>query len=1279
MSEKTIINIEKLKGSENYHTWQFAMRSVLEFSDLDACILLGNNCEKDATKLKKAKAKIVLCTDESLFVHIQSLSTAAEIWKKFKDLFEEHGLTRKIGLLRKLIGIRLENCNSMSEYVSEVTGTANKLSAIDFNVTDEWLVCILLAGLTDEYKPLIMGIESSGVAITADKIKMKLLDAEYVKSTGTSESALLSKQNTPKLNNKFKKKSIKCYNCGGRGHKSIVCKKPKLSSNQAYPAAGMVTGALSARFGFSEENSLDFWYIDSGASRHMTPLGNILDEIKPTQISQIFTASNEKMVVTGSGDSKLTVKDNKLDIKSVLYVPDLSTNLLSVAQMVENGNRVVFDQKGCSIYNAQNQMIVNVKPKGGTYKIESQRVDCLLASTEDNLSKWHRRLGHMNYRYMCQMKNGLVDGITFHESKKGVGPCEICLKGKQSRKPFKHVGTRAVNFLVLVHSDLCGPMEIPSHGGSKYFMTFIDDFSHKIFIYFLKSKSQTLDVILEFKQFVENQKGLKIKILRSDNGTEYTWSEIDNLCKKYGILHQTSTTYTPQQNGVAERSNRSIKEKALCMLLDANLPKIFWAEAANTAVYILNRSFTSRLVNATPEEVWTGCKVNVDNFQIFGSPIMVMVPKQRRKKWDQRSKKMIFVGYSSTSKGYRCYDQSSRQIVTSREVVFLESVSKVTDRLFPYDSVSVGETTTFEVCPDVEISENQSGQIFENSDSDNDVFSDAEDRVNHDPYNLRQRNAEGIAAPIERYQASFVSTDPITVEEALNSKDGDKWKLAMEEELESFRVNNTWSFVQLPAGKQTVKTKWIFKTKRDREGNIVRYKARFVAKGFSQKYGIDYSDTFAPVVRYTSIRYLLALSVQLGFKIHQMDAVSAYLQSELNENIYIDPPTPSLTNDKLVCVLHKAMYGLKQSSHLWNKKMDKFLISYGLTKSKLDPCVYFLCDLSLIVAVYVDDFYIFYKLDDIRDRLRTALQTTFYMKDIGPADNFFGLFIDYGKNSQSIAIHQSRYIKEILARFNMSDSKPVKTPRDVNQKLFANMASGNDNFFGHVPYQEAVGCLLHLAQASRPDIVFAVQDVSRFNSNYGKPHWEAVKRIFRYLKGTINLKIVYSKVEPLIGYSDADWASDIDKRRSCTGYIFKFSGGAISWNSRMQPTVALSSTEAEYMALSSTIQEALWLKQFRDELNPSLSNESIQIGCDNQSAISYTENDAYRAKSKHIDIRHHFIRECIIGNSIQVFYEPTESMVADILTKPLPSPKHIFCVNEMGLSELKIERLNFVN
>lgn len=499
----------------------------------------------------------------------------------------------------------------------------------------------------------------------------------------------------------------------------------------------------------------------------------------------------------------------------------------------------------------------------------------------------------------------------------------------------------------------------------------------------------------------------------------------------------------------------------------------------------------------------------------------------------------------------------------------------------------------------------------------------------------------------------------------MNSPYRQDWLNAMQDEYNSLIENHTWTLCELPKGRKAIKNKWVYKTKRDSDGNISRYKARLVGKGCSQKYGIDYQEIFSPVIRYQTIRYLMALSVQMDLHIHQMDAVSAFLQGELKEEIiFMEQPQGFVDDKNLVCRLNKAIYGLKQSSRVWNLKLDAALKKFGCKQSKLDPCLYFMKNDGqiLLVTIYVDDFLIFWNNEQIFKSFKDFLMTNFRMKDIGVAEYCLGIRITRNFQDGKLWLDQENYTKKVLEKYNMVDCKPVKTPLNTSCK-FSESSPPIDNT--KVPYREAIGSLLFLAQITRPDISFAVHIVSQHCNSPNQDHWNAVKWIFRYLKGTMDMKLQYSKSgsKNVVGYCDADWAGSND-RHSTSGYLFEMAAGPISWKAQKQTTIALSTCEAEYISMSLAVQEAIWYHNLHKELT---TEAPIILHSDNQSAITLSENNCYSARCKHIDIRYHFMRDVIQKGIVQINYISTDAQKADILTKGLQSNKHQMMKDLLGL------------
>ena len=455
----------------------------------------------------------------------------------------------------------------------------------------------------------------------------------------------------------------------------------------------------------------------------------------------------------------------------------------------------------------------------------------------------------------------------------------------------------------------------------------------------------------------------------------------------------------------------------------------------------------------------------------------------------------------------------------------------------------------------------------------------------------------------------------------MTSSNAKEWTAAAEAEYHSLIENNTWSLVKLPPGRSTVGCKWVFKTKHHSDGTVDRYKGRLVAKGFTQKSGIDYHYTFSPVVRHSSIRALLAYGLNHNMIIHQMDVVTAFLNGKLEEEIYMDQPEGFIKpgTENLVCKLHKSIYGLKQSPRCWNLALDVYLKSLNFVQSTADPCVYVKTTQSekTIIAVYVDDLIIMSDTNKTLAEVKLALSDQFKMKDMGQLHHCLGLNIE--QTESKILLDQQQYIEQIINRFGMQDAYTVTTPADSSVKLVKD--DGISKPVDPVKYQEMVGSLIYAAVCTRPDIAQAVGEVSKYNAHPTEAHLTAVKRIIRYLKGTSHIKLTYQKSDNknIIGYSDANWAGDLDNRHSTSGNVFLMGGGAISWLSKRQNVVAASTAEAEYISLFHATQEAAWLQRLITDIDNNNGILPIQVMVDNQAAIAMSKNASIKPRTKHID------------------------------------------------------------
>ncbi|KAM1792164.1 hypothetical protein ACFX14_035868 [Malus domestica] len=423
-------------------------------------------------------------------------------------------------------------------------------------------------------------------------------------------------------------------------------------------------------------NQQDVWYLDSGASNHMCGKKEFFAELKDGPYGSVSLGDSSKLPVEGKGKIKIIQKDGREEyIFDTYYIPGMKSNILSVGQLLQKGYIIHMEDMFLTLRNARRKLIARVqmsKNRMFPLKLNTRIGSCNIGVMEDKSWKWHLRFGHLHFNGLKLLSSGgMVRGLPQIEATRQV--CEGCVLGKQTRLTFP-VGDawRAKAPLQLVHTDICGPLDPMSYGGNRYFITFIDDFSKKTWVYFLKEKSAALKVFKEFKALTEAESNHKLVAVRSNRGGEYTSNAFQAYCKEQEIRHQLTTAYTPQQNGIAERKNRTILDMARSMLKEKNLPKELWAKAVACSIYLLNRCPTKSVKRMTPQEAWSGYKPNVAHLRVFGCVAYAQVPEAKRRKLDNRGEKCVFVGYSEESKAYKLYNPLTGKLVVSGDVIFSE-------------------------------------------------------------------------------------------------------------------------------------------------------------------------------------------------------------------------------------------------------------------------------------------------------------------------------------------------------------------------------------------------------------------------------------------------------------------------------------------------------------------------------------------------------------------------------------------------------------------------------
>ncbi|KAK8578849.1 hypothetical protein V6N13_142124 [Hibiscus sabdariffa] len=770
---------------------------------------------------------------------------------------------------------------------------------------------------------------------------------------------------------------------------------------------------------------------------------------------------------------------------------------------------------------------------------------------------------------------------------------------------------------------------LAARGGYQYFITFTDDFSRYGYIYLMRHKSEALERFKEFKNEVQNQHGKSIKALRSDRGGEYLSQDFDELLKECGIVSQLTPPGTPQWNGVSERRNQTLLDMVRSMMSHTDLPTSFWGYALETAAFTLNR-VPSKSVQKTPHEMWTGRRPNMSFMKISGCK--AYVKHQMSTKLEPKSEKCTFVGYPKETKGYYFYNEN--KVFVARTGVFIE-------KEFLTNSGN-GRN--------IELKEVQQQQVIE---PEVEGISQA---VEENPTDLEtqplRRSTRERHEP-ERY-GFLVTThgdvilvdqdEPKTYQEAVASPDSEKWLEAMRSEMDSMSENKVWTLVEPPEGIKPIGCKWVFKKKTDMDDNVQTYKGRLVAKGFRQIHGVDYDETFSPVAMFKSIRILLAVAAFHDYEIWQMDVKTAFLNGKLEEDVYMTQPEGFVTpeNAGKVCKLQRSIYGLKQASRSWNLRFNEAIQEFGFIRNEDEPCVYkkFSGSIVSFLILYVDDILIIGNDIPTLQSIKTWLSSCFSMKDLGEASYILGVKIYRDTSRRLLGLSQSTYIDKVLKRFSMEKSKrgflPIRHGISLSKEMCPSTPQERERM-SQIPYASAIGSIMYAMICTRPDLSYALSMTSRYQANPGE--------------GEEELRIK--------GYTDASFQTDKDDSRSQSSFVFCLNGGAVSWKSSKQDTVADSTTEAEYIAASEAAKEAVWIKKFIIGLGviPSIL-DAVDLYCDNNGAIAQAKEPRSHQRSKHILRRFHLIREIIDRGDVEICKVHKDENIADPLTKPLAQQKH---------------------
>lgn len=1294
-------------------------------------------------KWERCNRMSLMVMKKSIDITIRGAIPESENAKTYLESVEEYYKgTSKVHastLILKLLTTKYDGKGSIRKHLMTMNDIANKLKALDMPIGDTFLVHFVMTSLPASFETFKVNYNAQ-----KDKWKMSELiemcvqEEERQKLDNKPEVAYLMAANHPnkKRKGKFQPKEYPkfqkkdpgmsnssnysknkpyCKFCRKDGHKQKDCKDFKEWLTKKGNHLNMITES------FNLNVPTNSWWFDSGSMVHVTNSKQGFLTIQKLSRNQrtLKLGNGQEVAVEAVGTLQLIMKTGLcLKLYDTLFIPEITRNLVSGPKLDIDGYDVSHGHGKLTIY-LNSQVFGFGYLDCGLYRLELDDVfsnSLLSYNINDSSTKrkpqrdletssklWHQRLGHISRDRLSRLvKVEVLPPLDFND----FGTCIECLKGKMT-SVNKKGATRSSKLLEIIHTDISGPYNITGITGHNSFITFIDDYSRYMYLYLIKEKSESLTTFKDYKTEVEKQLDLQIKVVRSDRGGEYYGRHTDlgqapgpfyEFCKSQGIVNQYTMPGTPQQNGVAERRNRTLMNMVRSMLANSKLPLFLWTEALKAAVHILNR-VPSKSVPKTPHEIWTGRKPSLKYMKVWGCLAEAKLYNPFLKKLDMKTVTCHFIGYPDHSKGYRFYCPSHvTRIVETRHAEFLEDHNNSGSSENPFDDLREvqdaggrdSSLTLTPITPLVHASPQITAPIPTTTDThvpENQDTSNEQPQNNAEPVIQPRRSSrpkkptnfdayETFLAEIELDGGKFI--DPTSYKEAMNSDQSSEWNKAMIDELESMKKNDVWDLVDLPNGVKPVGCKWVFKTKLDPKGNVERYKARLVAKGYAQKEGIDYQETFSPVSRKDSLRTVMALVAHFDLELHQMDVKTAFLNGDLYEEVFMTQPDGFKPEgqEHLVCKLKKSIYGLKQASRQWYLKFDEVMKKQGYIKNQVDQCTFLKMSGSkfTILVLYVDDILLASNSLDMLHESKRLLSLNFDMKDLGEASYVIGIEIHRDRANGILGLSQKAYIERVLTRYNMHLSTPSKAPvvkGDVFGSFQCPKTEVEKEQMRMIPYASVVGSLMYAQVCTRPDIAYIAGMLGRYQTNPGQDHWTAAKKVLRYLNGTKDYKLTYRRSDnlELIGYSDSDFAKCKDDKKSTSGYIFMLAGGPISWKSHKQQLTTTSTMMAEYIAVYNATCHGMLLRNLVIGLKVVNSiSRPLKLYCDNSAAVTFSNSNSSTGAGLYLDTKYLFVRERVEENVLCIEYISTKDMLADPMTKGLPPKVFEELVSRMGFS-----------
>ncbi|WVZ70844.1 LOW QUALITY PROTEIN: hypothetical protein U9M48_019480 [Paspalum notatum var. saurae] len=973
----------------------------------------------------------------------------------------------------------------------------------------------------------------------------------------------------------------------------------------------------------------DVWIMDSGCYRHMTGHRRWFSSLNPVDTKEYITFGDNGLgKVLGIGSVSLSTK---LSLREVAFVQNLGFNLVFVSQLLDKGFEVHFKKGACRVLDAEETLVFRVDLTS-----VSGPTCCLVASPSADIWKWHRRLGHLSFDLLVRLSSmGLIRGLPKLKAKKDL-VCHPCRHGKMvaaSHTPVSQVMSSYPG--ELLHMDTGGPARVASVSGKWYVLVVVDDFSRFSWVFFMEFKDEAFGFVRDLVLRLRNESYKAMRAIRSDNGGEFRNSRFDSFSHDLGLEHQFSSPYTPPQNGVMERKNRTLVEMARTMLDEHSL-----LDAVNTACYIVNRIFLQVFLGKTSYELRFSRQPCVKHLRPFGCRCFLLKKAGHLYKFESRCLDGIFLGYSSSSRAFHVWILETRRVEDTCEVSFDEICLAQPLHLSSGDDEE--GTPIFEDEDDVDGAGDAGATAPAAAPAPSAMSSNDEDGpMPTASSSLPQVQAQADGGPAEdtgEVTSEIVPSRQVQPDHPPHRMIGDIHQRVTRSTVPSSPTPHLLLLLNPgmcdpPPNCRPIGTKWVFKNKQGENGMVVRNKARLVA----QERGIDYEETFAPVAHLEAIRILLAFAASKGFKLQQMDVKFAFLNGFIEEDVY-------------VYKLSKALYGLKQAPRACYAGLKSFLLKSGFVMSSVDKTLFLLSrgGDTLIVQIYVDDIIFGDLSHTLVSSFTEHMSREFEMSLMGELEFFLRLQIKQGP--EGTFVHQAKNTRDVLKKFPMENSKPMSTLMDTRIMLDEDEEG---EAVDQREFRGMIGSLLYLT-VTRPDIQFAVGLCVRYQASPWMSHLQAVKRILRYLKFTPELGLWYSSYSSLSlrAFSDASYAGCRVDRKSSSGTCRFLGTSLVSWSSRKS-------------RVYSCCSQLLWMKA-------TLSDYGLRFGripllVDSTSAISVAKNPVLHSRTKHIDVRFHFLRDHYEKGDIDLIHVLTQNQLADIFTKPLDTSAFVRLRGELGI------------